>query len=228
MRRSAFLAGLGLALTVPGAAKADAARVRIAALGDSLALGTGASRADGGFLFRAFRTVLATRPGSSIDDVAIGGATIATVLRLELPRLVGTRYDVAIICVGANDAIRRTPGEDFHFNYGLLLQGVAHAARHARVICCGVPDVSLSPLFSDERDAIRGAAEADNRAVRQLAAASGAAFVDLFALSHARRDPARYLSGDRFHPSDAGYELFAQALVPILERSLAQRNLRAV
>ena len=46
----------------------------------------------------------------------------------------------------------------------------------------------------------------------------GAAFVDLFALTHAVRDPQRFLSRDRFHPSDTGYAMLANALTPVLTR----------
>jgi hypothetical protein len=40
--------------------------------------------------------------------------------------------------------------------------------------------------------------------VRLAAQDAGAAFVDLFALTDALHDPPRFLSRDRFYPSDAG------------------------
>lgn len=192
--------------------------IRIAVLGDSLALGTGASRADGGFIFRAFRELLRRRPGSRLDDMAIGGATVADVQRLETPRLAGTRYDIVIVCVGSNDVVRRTPSADFARMYVDLLERVRARAPGARLVCCGIPDVGISPIFAAERAAVAAASARNDRSVRAAASAAGAAFVDLYIATHAHRDAARLLGRDRFHPSDHGYALFAGVLTPVLER----------
>jgi lysophospholipase L1-like esterase len=219
MERSAFLLGLATIVARPAhLAIGDEGALRIAVLGDSLALGTGASRADGGFIFRSFRSVLAQHPGSRIDNVAIGGATVADVVRLQVDRLRGTRYTCAIVCAGGNDVVRGTPEAAFASAYATLLARLARTVPGTRIICCGVPDVSVSPIFADERAKTLATAQVDNRAVRTAAHAAGAAFIDLFALTHAVRDPQRFLSRDRFHPSDAGYAMLANALTPVLAR----------
>ncbi len=224
MLRSEFLFGIAT-IVVPLAAPAttDRRALRIAVLGDSLALGTGASRADGGFVFRAFRALLAERSGSRIDNVAIGGATVDDVARLEVARLAGARYDIAIVCAGANDVVRATPAPAFATAYRLLLARLARVAPAAQIVCCGVPDVSISPLFANERDTIRAASLANDRAVRAAAREAGASFVDLFAASHAMRDADRFLGRDRFHPSDAGYAILTNVLTPVLERAAAKK-----
>lgn len=223
MERSAFLLGMATIVarkhTEPVARRAGTPPVRIAVLGDSLALGTGASRADGGFIFRAFRQLLAERPGSRIDNVAIGGATVADVLRLEVARLAGVHYDIAVVCVGGNDVVHGTGAATFARTYRALVARLARTAPGAHIVCCGVPDVSVSPIFNGERDRVRREAQADDRAVRSIAAAAGASFADLFAVTRAVRDPERFLGRDRFHPSDTGYALLASALLPVLERA---------
>ena len=223
MDRSAFLLGMAtimarkhVSTTSPGTA---APAVRIAVLGDSLALGTGAARADGGFIFRAYRELLAQRPDSRIDNVAIGGATAADVLRLQVARLGGAHYDVVVVCVGGNDVVHGTGATAFASTYRTLVQRIARTAPGARIVCCGVPDVSVSPIFNGERDLIRREARDDDHAVRTIAAASGASFADLFAVTRTARDPERFLGRDRFHPSDIGYALLADALTPILKHA---------
>jgi lysophospholipase L1-like esterase len=219
MERSAFLLGVATIVAQPTHAPAGVeGALRIAVLGDSLALGTGATRADGGFIFRAFRSVLAQHPGSRIDNVAIGGATVADVVRLQVDRLRGTRYTCAIVCAGGNDVVRGTPEPAFASAYTTLLARLARTVPGTRLICCGVPDVSVSPIFADERAQTLATAQRDNRAARTAAHAAGAAFVDLFALTHAMHDPQRFLSRDRFHPSDAGYAMLANALISVLDR----------
>jgi acyl-CoA thioesterase-1 len=225
MQRSAVLSGALAALaTLPLPAAAADAAVRIAVVGDSLALGTGASRADGGFIFRAYRRVLAQRPGSRIDNVAIGGATVADVLRLQIARLDGIRYDAVIVCIGGNDVVRFTTPATFARTYARLLHAIAVAVPHARIVCCGVPDVSVSPIFSSERGLIRTLAVDDDRAVRHAAQPAGATFVDLFGVSTRQVDPARFLGRDRFHPSDRGYALLEAVLTPALERALPRER----
>jgi lysophospholipase L1-like esterase len=221
MLRSDFLFGTVAALVAhrQPVTRAPDAPVRIAVLGDSLALGTGASRADGGFIFRAFRTLLAQRPGSRIDNVAIGGATAADVLRLEVGRLAGVRYDIVIVCVGGNDVVRGTSARAFRTTYTALLRRIITLVPGACIICCGVPDVSVSPIFADERNTIHNSAVNDDRAVRGEARASGALFADLFAVTRRTHDADHFLGRDRFHPSDAGYVLLEKALQPLLQHA---------
>jgi lysophospholipase L1-like esterase len=217
MRSNSFLVALGAFGAAPPAARAAGDPVRIAVLGDSLALATGASRADGGFLFPAFRRLLATHPGATLDNVAIGGSTVADVVRLQVPRIAAIAPDVIIVCVGGNDVVRRTPRAAFARDYLRLLAELRRTAPHARTICCGVPDVAVSPIFADERRAVASLSAADDRAARAAARANGASFVDFFALTQrVRANDERFFSRDRFHPSDAGYALLSSELWPAL------------
>jgi lysophospholipase L1-like esterase len=195
--------------------------VRIAALGDSLAFGTGASTPQKAFIFRAYEMLRGRRPTSEIDNFAMGGSTARDVLRLQVPRLLGTRYDIVVICVGGNDVVRRVSSNDFARTYAQLLTAVRRLQPQARIVCCGVPDVGISPLFTglDQED-VTQLARADSNAIRAAARAHGASFVDLFAASQSSHaGPDRFLSDDRFHPSDAGYMMFALQLFPALRRA---------
>ncbi len=218
MERSAFLA---LVAAAPAAARRPSDALRILVLGDSLALATGASRPDGGFIFPLFREILRDHPGAELDNFAIGGSTAADVLRLQAPRVAPADPDAVIVCVGGNDVVRGTPPPVFAATYRVLCLVIAHAAPRARIICCGVPDVAVSPLFADEPALIAQRSAADDAAVRAGARAAGARFVDFYDLTKRRigRD-ARFFSHDRFHPSDAGYVLLREALRPALSAAL--------
>ena len=217
MQRSGFLA----LAAAPALARGGA--VRVVALGDSLALATGASRADGGFMFPAYRALLRDRPGSTLDNVAIGGSTVADVLRLQVGRVGPIAPDIAVVCVGGNDVVRRTSQVAFARTYAALLVALHRAAPRVRIVCCGVPDVALSPIFADERAAIAALSAADDAAVRRAANVAGARFVDFYAVTRAqRRDEGRFFSRDRFHPSDAGYALLSTELLPVLNAVAAR------
>lgn len=236
MRRSAFLAALSTAGCGSSQVASDRfaqglaaktghpePRYRVVALGDSLAVGTGASAPEKGFVFQAYLRLNQRYPGSRIDDLAMGGATVADVLRLQAPRLAREAgANAAIVCVGGNDVVRRTAPARFAATYAALVARIRTALPNAALVLCGVPDVALSPLFTGpDRDAIARLARADDAAVRALARGGRTYFVDLFGATRARRgDPARFLSDDRFHPSDAGHAAFADALAPALLRAV--------
>jgi len=223
MRRSVFLGLVAAAGCAHRRAAIEPIRsalpgVRIVALGDSLAFGTGASSPERAFIFRAYEDVRKRLPASELENLAMGGSTVRDVLRLQVPRLAGRRFDILVICVGGNDVVRRVEPAAFAQTYGRMLAAIRRFQPGARIICCGVPNVGISPLFSGlDHAAVTQLARADNAAVRVAADAHGDYFVDLFAVTTgAGGDAARFLSDDRFHPGDAGYAQLAAALEPLL------------
>jgi lysophospholipase L1-like esterase len=231
MRRSAALALLAAVAGCmrrpprsPSAPTPPGRPVRIVVLGDSLAFGTGASAPRNAFVFRAFLRVRAQHPGSRIDNYAIGGSTAADVLRLQVPRLAQARADVVVVCVGGNDVVHRVAAAEFARTYAALVARTRALQPHAALLCCGVPDVGLSPLFTGaDHDAVTRLSRQNDAAIRTLAQRAGAAFVDLYATTTREHgDVNRFLSEDRFHPSDAGYAELADALAPALLRAASR------
>jgi lysophospholipase L1-like esterase len=229
MRRSALLLAFGaFAACAHGSRVLPAPRgtpgrpKRIVALGDSLAFGTGASSPERGFIFRAYLRVRAQNPGSRLDDFAIPGSTARDVLRLQVPRLAHARFDAVVICVGGNDVVRRVATFEFAQSYARLVERVRALQPRAAIVCCGVPDVGQSPLFTGVDHAeVAALSRAGDAAVRAIAARAGATFVDLYAATgSANLEGSRFLSDDRFHPGDAGYAALAAVLAPALLRVL--------
>ena len=231
MQRSAALLALaalaacaGRPAPSPRASTTPGRPVRIVVLGDSLAYGTGASAPRTAFIFRAYLRVREQHPGSRVDNYAIGGATAADVLRLQAPRLAHARADIVVICVGGNDVVHRVAAADFARTYANLVARVRALQPHAAIVCCGVPDVGLSPLFTGaDHDAVTRLSRQNDAAIRAVAQRAGAEFVDLYATTLRQHgDVNRFLSEDRFHPSDAGYAQLADALAPALLRAAAR------
>lgn len=198
--------------------------ISLLVVGDSLALGTGADAPSGGFAFQVYRRLRETHPGSSIRNIAIGGATVADALRLEVPQLRARPADVVIIEIGANDVVRRTPPAAFTARFRQLLADVRTADPQAAIVVVGIPDVAISPLFDrGDRPAVHRAAREDSRAAQDAAAAAGARYVDLFPISdRLGRDTGRYLSADQFHPSTEGYTIVANAVYPAVVAALSR------
>jgi lysophospholipase L1-like esterase len=82
--------------------------------------------------------------------------------------------------------------------------------------------MALSPLFTGiDHDEIARLSRTHDAAVRTTARLDGASFADFYAASvRSRGSVNRFLSDDRFHPSDAGHAVLASALAPVLLRAL--------
>jgi lysophospholipase L1-like esterase len=197
------------------------AALRIVVLGDSLALGTGASDPANGLTFRIYRALAAGRPGSEITNFAIGGTRASDVRRLEIGSLDPRATDLVLLVVGGNDVVRRTPAAAFAREYRALLAAIRTRVPGATVVAFGVPDVSRSPLFADSRAKTEALSRGDDAAVRRAAAANRAAFVDLFGYTHGEATSDEFFSSDDFHPSDAGYARLAAFALPVVTRALA-------
>ncbi|MDQ2858065.1 MAG: SGNH/GDSL hydrolase family protein [Candidatus Eremiobacteraeota bacterium] len=203
--------------------------VRMTVVGDSLALGVGASDSSRGFAFDVFRRVRAERPKSEVTNLAIGGATAADVVRLEVPRIAATRPSVVLVEAGANDAVRRHSAAEFARSYRALVAGIERAAPHAVIVLFNVPDVSVCPIFEGAAKApLRRLALAYNLGIANEGRHVRAPIVDLFAFSaRAAKDTARYFSADLFHPSDEGHTAIANAAWSTLRPLLLGRSPRS-
>lgn len=221
----ALLAGCAAPRTAGTDAQAvsGAAPVRMVVLGDSLAFGTGASGPASGFAFLLYERARKKLPSVEVRNFAIGGTTAADVRRLEVGRLRGLQPALVLVAVGGNDVLQRTPPERFEREYTALVADIRRLAPGANVVLFGVPDVALSPIFpAAAAPPIDVLSRADDAAVRRIARAGGAGYVDLFGLTlRAKGRVERFLAEDRFHPSDEGHAAIAAAAWPVVAKALA-------
>jgi lysophospholipase L1-like esterase len=189
---------------------------RIVWLGDSTAAGVGASSSSDA-LPTQVADGLATA-GTSVTDLAVSGARVADVLADQVPKVAGLQPDLVLISVGANDTIHLTGRGAFRHTYEELLRGLP---RGVPVVLLGVPDMGAIPRFAQPLRAVAGwrgrNLDAD---VRWVATRTGAVYADIAGPTGPpfRRHPDRYFAADDFHPSDAGYGLWAEAVLAVLRR----------
>ena len=172
-------------------------------VGDSTALGTGASTAEASLAGRIARRY----PALAIRTVARAGARFEAIA--EQLRQAG-RHDVILIAGGANDVMRFTSRERLAGAIELTLARAASQA--AKVIVVPAPNVGNAPFFPPPLSwLLSRRARALHTLVRASAAANGAAYVDLYrerAEDPFARDPQRLIAVDHLHPSDAGYAVW--------------------
>jgi lysophospholipase L1-like esterase len=197
--------------------------LRLLVLGDSIAYGTGARRADD-TLGRRLTTAL-TAEGFDVDlhVLAVPGAQSSD-LAAQVRRAQPLDGDLAVVVIGANDLARFVPPAQASAALAAAVAALRGAGTD--VVVVPAPDMSSVPFVPPAfRPLVQAAcaqlqrqqasvAEAAGGSVAHIAAEVGQAFT---------ADPAMF-SGDRFHPSSAGYARIAAALAPTVVAAAQARR----
>jgi lysophospholipase L1-like esterase len=198
--------------------------LRLLVLGDSIAYGTGALRAEDTVGRRLSAELTADGFDVELRVLAVPGAVSAD-LAAQVRRAESFAADLAVVVIGANDLARFLPPEQAA---AALADAVtALRARGADVVAVPAPDMSMVPFVPPAfRSLVRAAcAQLQQRQAAVVEAAGG--FVAGVAAEVAgafAADPAMF-SADRFHPSSAGYARIAAALAPsVLAAARARRE----
>ena len=202
-----------------GMGGATAAPFSYVALGDSLTAGQGARH---GYVERLYERLAREHPGAVLHNLGSSGATTADVLRLQLPRVAKLRPALVTLAIGTNDLTEGTSADQLLSNLETIV--AALRATGATVVVTNLPAVGLAPAVpSHYRAQIDGLVRSGNSALAALCRKNQAALFDLYALSKAEipRHP-EYFSWDGYHPSDDGYERWAQAMWPVVQQALAR------
>ena len=193
----------------------------LAALGDSGMAGVGATSVDGALPAQLARRVAdATGRPVHVVSTARTGARTADVLAEQVPRL-PDRPDILVLMVGTNDVTHLTPWRALARSTDALLDALT--ATGAPVVVSSLPEVRAlravpRPLRDTALLAATGVQQVQRAASRRR---PGVTLVDVRGavgpLFLARRDA---MSLDAFHPSDTGYGLIADALLPAVLAAL--------
>ena len=180
----------------------------VLAFGDSLTAGYGLTRAEA-FPARLEALLRARSPSASVHAAGVSGDTTADGRR-RLARVLARlpqRPDLAIVELGANDALRRVPVVQTRANLDAILHELGR---------CGIP-VLLAGMVAPPW--LGAAALAFNRIYPDLAAAHGVP-LDPFFLDGVALRPGHVLA-DGFHPNARAIAHVAQRILPAVEMALA-------
>jgi lysophospholipase L1-like esterase len=183
-----------------------------AAIGDSAAQGIGASAPGRGYvgvLSRHIRTV--TGHTLRVANLSISGATVATAVAEQLPRLRKLKPDIVTVSIGANDIGSFNP-EAFETGLREILEALP---QHAIVA-----DLPYFVLPHNERKVAVA-----NGILRRLADEFGLTVVPLHETMKRQGITGilTQFARDFFHPNDRGYRIWASAFEPTLTASLIER-----
>ena len=179
------------------------------ALGDSTGAGVGAR--NGGYVARIFKRILAERPDAKLTNLCVSGATTSDVLQGQLARGVAIKPNLVTLGIGINDIGHGVSLEAFAQNFEAILTTLRNETQ-ARIVVTNIPDISSAPRIPEfARSEYKHLIEAFNERLESIAARYDVTVFDVHKITHEQL-PAHpeFFSSDGFHPSDAGYELWAR------------------
>ena len=174
----------------------------LVAIGDSLTQGIGASEPAAGYVGRLRRALAGDGGLGPVINLSRSGARIADVVAVQLPALDEVRRQLpvaAVVCtVGSNDLVRSPR--------------LGRAVRDMGELLAAFPDNAIIATVPARGSMV---AALFNRRLRSMAAANHLAVADVGAALTSWRGRQ---ADDRFHPNDAGYDIwtdtFSQHLRP--------------
>ena len=187
------------------------------ALGDSTGSGVGAK--NGGYVLRLFNRLVERRPGSKLTNLCVSGATTEDLVRDQLKRGSEMNPDLVTVGIGINDIGHGLTIDHFARNYEKILSTLREKT-HAKIVVTNIPDISSAPRipaqmrFGYQQQIIKF-----NERLEEIATRQGVTIFDMYTISKDELPlHPEYFSSDGFHPSDRGYELWAEQMWPTLAK----------
>ena len=202
-----------------GGSKMKSGPIVYVALGDSTGSGVGAT--NGGYVARLFRRLSDARLGSELLNLCVSGATTEDVLRGQLQPGVERSPQLVTLGIGINDIGHGFTIERFAKNYEEILSTLKEKTQ-AEIVVTNIPDISSAPRIpSSMRSEYQRQIERFNERLEEIARRQEVTIFDIFSITR-RELPSHpeYFSSDGFHPSDEGYELWAEEMWPTLEGTI--------
>ena len=193
------------------------------ALGDSTGAGVGSR--NGGYVARLFQRLVERRPGSKLSNLCVSGSTTEDVLRAQLEKGVAMNPDLVTLGIGINDIGHGLTLDQFARNYEQILSTLKEKT-HAKIVVTNIPDISTAPRIpgSMRREYQQQIIQFSKR-LGEIAARHGVTVFDVYSIT-TKELPSHpeYFSSDGFHPSDQGYELWAEQMWPTVASVVGERQ----
>ena len=217
-----FLTACGRATSegrVTGTSEMNTGPIVYVALGDSTGAGVGAL--NGGYVLRLYNRLLPQRPGSQLANLCVSGATTADLIRGQLDRGVEKNPQLVTLGIGINDIGHGVPLEQFAENYERILSTLKEKTK-AQIVVTNIPDVSSAPRIpSSMRSQYQRQIDQFCQRLVEIANEHGVTIFDVYTITKEELPShPEYFSSDGFHPSDAGYELWATQMWPTVAKAM--------
>ncbi len=194
--------------------------LRIVALGDSSITAPGVEDLDNVWVRRAALD-LARHNRVELISLAVGGSRIRDVIEGQLQAAVDLAPDIAVVSVGANDAIRGTPVRRFRRDLDHVLGRLESSA--GSIVVMGVGNLGTIPRLprSLRPYLTRRSKVFDAISIQAVVARPHSVKVHTRGPISTAFDDRSLFAADMFHAGDAGHVIFAAEALPAFHAALA-------
>lgn len=189
------------------------------ALGDSTGAGVGA-RDGKGYVARLFDRLVKIRSGSKLTNLCFSGATSEDVLQSQLDRAIAAKPDLVTLSIGINDIGHGFTLDTYGNNFGAILNAL-RTRTNAAIVVSNLPDISTAPRIPQSmRATTQRQIQLFNSKINEVARNHGVIVFDIYTPTHEllAEHPEYFFSADGFHPSEAGYEVWADRMWPAVAK----------
>jgi lysophospholipase L1-like esterase len=192
---------------------------RIVLLGDSTVTGPGLDSSEDLWSHRLARR-LALERRVRLLSLAVGGSRARDVLVRQLPEALTLQPHLAVVSVGANDAMHGSPMRRVEADLDAIAGAFGDAGT--RVVLSGLGDLGNIPRL---RFPLKAVASMRSRAVDRIHARVAARHDHVVKVPIAERSDEFFRSvdvfcPDLFHPNRAGHAVWADAVYPVIADAL--------
>ena len=182
--------------------------LRLVAVGESTVAGVGAAsheQALGGQV--AARMAALTGRTVAWSAYGLSGASVSVAHQTLLPAITFEPADLLLVVFGVNDVLEHTRAARYAQQLQALIGALRKRVGNAPVLIAAAPPMASFPSLPRPLNSYLGARAALlNRAVRRISIERAAQVAPVL-----RIEPALF-AGDGFHPSPAGYTVWAESL----------------
>ncbi|MFA6255381.1 MAG: SGNH/GDSL hydrolase family protein [Patescibacteria group bacterium] len=193
--------------------KNQAEPIVYAALGDSLTAGVGTDNYQQAYPYLVATKLAERGPAVTLKDLAVSGANTSDVIKGQLAEAIASKPNIITLLIGVNDIHNNVGKATFQKNYEEILTQLAKNTS-AKIYAISIPYIGTHKLFlSPYQLYFNFKTKKFNGVIKEVAAAYKVQYIDIYTPTvNIFKKSGPHYSADLFHPSAAGYKLWADII----------------
>jgi len=188
-------------------------------LGDSLTAGVGVSDYSEAYPYLVAVKLEGAERKVVLKNHSIPGATTVDLVNSLLPAAINDNPDIVTLLIGVNDLHNRVSLNDFKNNYEQILSRLTTKTK-AKIYIISIPFIGANTLmWPPYQFYFNYQTKRFNLAIQELARKYKVNYLDLYTPTLTLfKKPGNHYSPDLFHPSAAGYKIWADIIYDNLNK----------
>jgi lysophospholipase L1-like esterase len=200
--------------TINSAASSTAATTLVyAALGDSLTAGVGTTKYEDSYPYLVAQKLAGADQRVVVQDLGIPGEQTKGLLADVVPLANNNQPNIITVLIGVNDIHNQVAAATFRKNYDAILTRLAKNST-ARIYTISIPFIGADTLmWPPYQWYFNSRTQEFNTIIQDLSRQHQVTYIDIYTPTvNIFKQAGSHYSADRFHPSAAGYQIWANLI----------------